>query len=395
MATSLSDLTTTVESALSSLPPSDKIEDAERMRLLGIINQLQTALEPPLLSIQRLCFSHYGIVAVRVAQGMGVFDSFVEAQGTEMTLAELSSKTKGDEALLKRIMRYLCAHHIFKETTQNTYQPLPLAMIFGTGSVPGDMIKHFHTNLQVTAKMFEYFEKNGYKNPEDLNDAPFQLAYNTRDTYFEWLQKNPTEQQVFNSVMTESLQYCGKDWFNIYPVPEKLKCSPSRVLLVDIGGGVGHDIIAFRKQFPELPGKLVVQDLAHVIDDIQEPLPDSITAVAHNMFDPQPFRGAKSYYMRTVLHDFPDRQVVAALSRIREAMAEDSILLIHEHTVPEGPNMPPLAATLDLHMMEIFSSLERTEEQWIALLEKAEFKVNKIWKDQSNAHHTALFEATL
>jgi hypothetical protein len=39
-------------------------------------------------------------------------------------------------------MRFLCAHRIFKEVAEKTYQPLPLAMSFGTGSVPGDMIKH-------------------------------------------------------------------------------------------------------------------------------------------------------------------------------------------------------------------------------------------------------------
>jgi hypothetical protein len=39
-------------------------------------------------------------------------------------------------------MRFLCAHRIFEEVAGETYQPLPLAMAFGTGSVPGEMIKH-------------------------------------------------------------------------------------------------------------------------------------------------------------------------------------------------------------------------------------------------------------
>lgn len=41
-----------------------------------------------------------------------------------------------------RVMRFLSAHHIFKQTMSDTYEPLPLAMAFGKGSMAGDMIKH-------------------------------------------------------------------------------------------------------------------------------------------------------------------------------------------------------------------------------------------------------------
>ncbi|KAJ5523606.1 hypothetical protein N7513_013150 [Penicillium frequentans] len=395
MASVISGLASTLTSALSNLPAPDKIQDADRMKLLEVITQLQAALEPPQLPIQRFCFSHYGIVVIRIAQGMGVFDAFVESQGKEMSLKELSSSVKGDEKLLRRIMRFLSAHHIFKQTTSDSYKPLPLAMVFGNGSVPGDMIKHFHTNMQVTAKLFDYFESNGYENPEDAYDAPFQLAYNTKSHYFEWLSQNPTKQKDFNSVMTQSQKYRGADWFEIYPVQEKLQVSADQVLLVDIGGGVGHDIMAFKKRFPDLPGKLVLQDLHQVIETIKEPLPEGITAISHNMFEAQPISGARAYYMRTVLHDFPDKQALSTLARIRDAMSKDSILFVHEHTMPEDLDVPPIAATLDIHMMEIFSSLERTEKEWIALLEKAGFKVVKVWNEDSAGQSTALFEATL
>ncbi|KAJ5655900.1 hypothetical protein N7507_007850 [Penicillium longicatenatum] len=395
MASVLSGLASTLTSALSSLPPPDMIQDAERMQLLGAINQLQAALEPTQLPIQRFCFSHYGIVIIRIAQGMGVFDAFVRSQGKEMTLKELSPNVKGDEKLLRRIMRFLSAHNIFKQTTSDTYKPLPLAMAFGNGSVPGDMIKHFHINMQVTAKLFDYFELNGYQNPEDAYDAPFQLAYNTKSHYFEWLSQNQTKQDIFNSVMTQSQQYRGADWFEAYPVQEKLRVSADQVLLVDMGGGVGHDIKAFKKRFPNLPGKLVLQDLPQVIRTIKEPLPEGMTALSHNIFERQPVSGARAYYMRTVLHDFPDKQALVALSHIRDAMSEDSILLVHEHTMSDDLDVPPLAATLDLHMMEIFSSLERTEKEWVVLLERVGFKVAKVWNEKSVGQSTALFEATL
>jgi hypothetical protein len=46
-------------------------------------------------------------------------------------------------------------------------------------------------------------------------------------------------------------------------------------------------------------------------------------------------------------------------------------------------------------MMEIFSSLERTEKEWVTLLESAGFRVAKVWKEDSFGQSTALFEAKL
>ncbi|KAL4789342.1 S-adenosyl-L-methionine-dependent methyltransferase [Aspergillus venezuelensis] len=364
---------------------------------------------------------------------MGVFDAFVDFQGNEMTLDELSQRVKGDEKLLsrcpthylvgrvmpcqmsnyreERVMRFLCAHQLFTQPARESYKPLSLALAFANGSGPADMIKHCHNNMQVTAKLFSYLSSNGYKNPEDASNAPFQLAYNTQSHYFDWLRQNPDAQGAFNSVMTQTQQYRGADWFDIYPVEERLRISPDRVLLVDIGGGVGHDILAFRRRFPKLSGKLVLQDLPQVIDSLDHYYGDrnpfevsgaaaeagGITPIAHNMFEPQPITGARVYYMRTVLHDFPDKQALLALARVREAMANtpDSVLFVHEHIMADGLDVPPLAAILDIHMMEIFSSLERTEREWVDLLERAGFRVARVWNEESVGQSTALFEAVV
>lgn len=42
------------------------------------------------------------MVIIRIAQGMGVFDAFVQSQGADLSLKELSSKVKGDEKLLSK-----------------------------------------------------------------------------------------------------------------------------------------------------------------------------------------------------------------------------------------------------------------------------------------------------
>jgi hypothetical protein len=39
------------------------------------------------------------------------------------------------------------------------------------------------------------------------------------------------------------------------------------VLLVDIGGGTGRDIVEFQRRYPDLSGRLIQQELPSVIED--------------------------------------------------------------------------------------------------------------------------------
>ena len=195
--------------------------------------------------------------------------------------------------------------------------------------------------------------------------------------------------------MTLGRAYRSEEWFDFYPVKQKLMAKDSEVVLVDIGGGIGHDISEVRSKFLNLPGRMVLQDLPHVIDSIPQPLPSSIETMKYDMFTEQPIKGAKAYYMRTVLHDWPNKQALVALNRIREAMAPESILLLNENSLPPN-NVPAFSAHLDFSMMELTGSLERTEQQWIDLVTEAGLKVVKIWKPSSQTFgFNLLLEAVL
>ncbi|BCS10681.1 O-methyltransferase [Aspergillus luchuensis] len=396
MADTVNALTSAVNSTLAKLTPGDEIAEADRYQLLDAIDKLRVAVEPPLLTVRNLCFGHHGLVAIRVAMGMGIFDAFASAKNGEMNADALDENTKGDKALLVRIMRVLCANHVFEETGVEKYRALPLAIMFASNNPPSEVIKHFHSDMKASVHSYDYFEARGYRNPQDAYDTTFQLAFGTKEHYFEWIQHNPEELHAFNTVMeigNRSLE--GVQWYDYYPWQENLATTDNtnRVLLVDIGGGKGHDLSGFKRKFPEVKNPLIVQDLPGVIGDIQEPLIQGVNAVGHNMFDPQPVKGAKAYYMRTVLHDWPDKQALHALGHLHDAMAADSVLLINENVLPEM-NASGFSASMDIIMMELYGSLERTEKQWLELLEKAKFRVVKVWRSGfQGTGSNALFEA--
>lgn len=185
--------------------------------------------------------------------------------------------------------------------------------------------------------------------------------------------------------MKSPIRRAGQPWFNLFPVTEKLQMespNPDSVLLVDIGGGQGQDLLAFRSAFPDLPGRLILQDLPHVIADAE--IPDGvIESQGYDFFTEQPVKGARGYMLRTVLHDWPDNEVVKILSRVREAMSEESVLLIVEKVIPEtGGGL--MAAIGDLSMMVSFAGAERTERQYAELLVRAGLRLVKCWVGSEN-----------
>ena len=69
-----------------------------------------------------------------------------------------------------------------------------------------------------------------------------------------------------------------------------------------------------------------------------------------------------------------------------------SKLLIFEWILP-AKGVPMYPSLLDMNMMTLLNGMERTEEQWIALLGAAGFKVDKFWILKTDTE--GLIEASL
>ncbi|KAL4920920.1 S-adenosyl-L-methionine-dependent methyltransferase [Aspergillus aurantiobrunneus] len=393
-------LISAISSAASTIKPQS-INDAQRIQLISAVEQLRATLETPQEKIVKLGYGQFLLAVIRVAQGMGVFDAFAQ-DSSAITLSELSEKTKGDEKLLFRVMRFLCAHAVFEDHGPDipVYKATPLGLSLANNTTSGHIFKHLQNFTPISAALPAYFASTNYQNPSDAHHGALQFALNTTDHYFEWLAKNPEAQAAFNTVMGFGRGISGS-WFEMYPVVERLGHTSSdteRALIVDIGGNKGHELVAFHQRFPTLTGRLVLEDIPSVIDSITQPLGENIDVVAYNMFDPQPVQGARVYYMRTILLDWPDTQALEILSNIREAMAPDSVLLVHDLVYPErdGRGDKSTSAVLDVMMMECFSALERTESEWVGLLGSAGFRVVDVYRPLSQAYFdVAMFEAVV
>ena len=85
--------------------------------------------------------------------------------------------------------------------------------------------------------------------------------------------------------------------------------------------------------------------------------------------------------MHAVFHDWPDAEATKILTHIRDAMTEGySKLFIYDIVIPAtGASISQ--TTMDVQMMSLLSSAERTKSQWENLLMGAGFRIIKFWPD--------------
>ncbi|KIJ48665.1 hypothetical protein M422DRAFT_777827 [Sphaerobolus stellatus SS14] len=367
---------------------------ASRKKLLDVVTKAMGMLETPSETVWKIIMSPHAPAALMVMMQMGVINDLVKG-GKPKTAKELSTSCGGDEMLIIRMMRPLVALGICHETDVQTYASTPVSEALTTPALSGGFQYMFDLATRSLANMPRYLKRTGYKHVSG-SPGPFQDCNNTDDGLFPYLMRNPEMMSNFNAFMSGVL-VTRPNWFDIFPAREIVldgakTDDPDAVLLIDVAGGEGHDIAAFHRAFPNASGRLVLQDLPPVIDNIKA-LDAAITRQKHDFFQPQPVSGARTYYFRNIFHDWPDENCVTILKHTAAAMTREySKMLIFEWILPVR-DVPLYPALLDVNMMAVLNGMERTEAQWTALLAQAGLKIVKFHKAGADAE--GLIEAEL
>jgi hypothetical protein len=87
--------------------------------------------------------------------------------------------------------------------------------------------------------------------------------------------------------------------------------------------------------------------------------------------------GGDAYLMKHVIHDWDEDRCVTILRNCRKAMAREAKLLLVEMVLPSGGEPHP-GKFLDLVMLLYTGGMERTEEQYAELLDKADFQLSRV-----------------
>jgi len=146
----------------------------------------------------------------------------------------------------------------------------------------------FDTVGPVIQQLPDFLAETKYENITDNSKTALQKAFNTDLPGFVWFPSQPERFAYFQQVMT--VQRKGATtWLSAFPFKQELGHFDGSTALVDIGGGFGHQCIILKEAFPELAGKLILQDLPQTLAYV--PPISGVEIATHNFFELQVVKG--------------------------------------------------------------------------------------------------------
>ncbi|KAG6877727.1 hypothetical protein C0992_009407 [Termitomyces sp. T32_za158] len=376
--------------------------------------QISLLVKPAALSILTIATQVESDVAIETDTA----EILREAGPQGLHIKELASRNQTDPEKLARVLRLLATEHIFTEISPDVFANNRLSSVLDTGkrveeikASPAE--KHDGTSGLVA--LAGHFSDEVYKSSAFLvnamKDRSFGISYDTNKTAFNLAFR--TDLPIFsyftspgNEELLHRFNIGCEGASNLFPprgVVEGFDWKAySKGVVVDVGGGIGSQSMVLAKDFPNL--SFVVQDLEPVISDASKfweaTLPEAIATghvilQVHDFFQPQPVKAADIYFLRMILHDWADENCIKILRNLRAAAAPHSKLFIVESVLlyackdtdsggakqsgqaPPPPLLPnyghanAFAYTVDIQMMVLMNSKERTFQQFRRLLASA------------------------
>ncbi|KAI1172937.1 S-adenosyl-L-methionine-dependent methyltransferase [Nemania sp. FL0916] len=369
---------------LAKIGPELSSSEPERLRLSdALLSALRRVQSPWDIACAHGWIELTTTAAIKTLIDTGLFTKWAEHGAKPTSAGEFAKLTGADPVLLGRLLRHLAAQHLITESGEDTYASTPWSLALGTDTATTSIYGTFYheVNAPLAISLPSFLKETGFKNPTDSQASNFQRVHGHGSTYFDFIASSPLRNKEFADAMDCHARGNILPWTEVYDTNQIIAhAKPGRPLVVDVGGSKGHDLDKFRQKHADIPrGSLILQDLPEVLDNLT--VDSSITVCPHDFFTAQPIKGAAIYYLHLILHDWPNERATEILKNISEAMEPGySRILLHEDVV--ALRDPSVQATVaDMTMLMCFSSAERTENEWRALVEGVEgLRIIKVWR---------------
>lgn len=380
MAPDLAQLTKDIQQKASALVPNN---EQLRQSLLQSARNLVAALETPGERIARMVYLDTSILAAtRVLVDLKVF-RILSGSGGPINAAQIAKECGADVRMLERLLKHVSVENFVQEVGPDEYVANDITRLLASPEGEG-VVKNMYCWVKMADRLPSYFKETNYVNPAGKDKSVWHDIMGQH--YFEYIAVPGREEEfeAFHNHMR--FRTLCPNWYNAPKIMEavfgSVKLSSEDVLLVDVGGGTGHDIIGFHRAHTDIPGRLILQDLPSTIESLDSDamVAQGVEPMAHDFFTPQPVKHAKAYYLKMVLHDWPDEQCKEILSNLKPALKPGySGILLNEIVIPDM-KAGWFETSFDILMMAVHGSQERREGQWRALVEDVGgLKVNRIW----------------
>ncbi|KAI0424812.1 S-adenosyl-L-methionine-dependent methyltransferase [Xylaria sp. FL1042] len=396
-------------------PDLSEIDVVAVTELVNAARELQALVQSPGEQLNLLAFANFDTITIGILLEFNI-PSLVPLEGA-ISLRELAVKTGLSEDKLSRVVRYAMTNFVFCEPEADYIAHTALSAALARDDKFAAYLRLCLVDLApVNAALPAALRR--WPDSESVTECAVNAAFDTTEPFFTWLSRDPTRQARFDQGMAGFTGAGRSSDVDVaaYPWATAL---PSEAVVVDVGGGSGHMSKALARKFPSF--KITVQDRKEVIeaalrdDNTESSLSlnhslRNVTFQAHSFFDPQPLHGADVYFLRQVIHDWPDREAVSILRALTPALKPGARVLVSEYVVPlptstelqqqphgHGSLETKHIRQMDLQMMAVLNARERTADEFAKLFELADdrlrFKsVHRVPEDRKVCIFEAVWE---
>ena len=328
---------------------------------------------PPRFQLTRMISSVWIPQAIAAAAKLGVLDALSAGPKASEAVAR---EAKTDPGATHRLLRALATLELVTHGADGAFALTPLGRAL-TADAP-DSVRSWAL-LWGGPMMWEAW--GALAECVRTGESAPRLCFGVPSS-FEMMERFPDDAAHFNRSMLELTRGIAA----VLPAAYDFRGART---VVDVGGGFGGLLPPLLRANPTLSG--VVYDLPRCADGARALLEREGLA-ARCRFEGGDFfvsvpGGADVYLLKSVIHDWNDLRARAILERCRDALAGDAKLLVLEWPIAERATPADVGiAGVDLNMLVAVGGVERTLEEYRALLASAGLRVTRILPTPAGMH---------
>ena len=311
----------------------------------------------PFEALQQMAAGYCLLRCLHIVANLSVADALEE---TPRTASDLAASVSAHPDALGRVLRLLAAHGVFEMQGGDTFCHTPASWLLRTDHPQSIRAFARMFGLPIFWATFEAMEhsvRTGLPVAAEVFPGGF----------WEYLAQHPEEGRVFNAAMVAKARGAVAGILAAYDFS-------GFGLIGDIGGGSRHLLRAVLDDAAPT-AKGVLFDLPHVIEEAAGVASERLTLQAGDFFrDDLP--SCDAYLLMEIIHDWGDEEAAAILKAIRRVAPVHAKLLVLETIVPDDPG-PDWSKVLDMVMLTLFGSRQRTQQEYEALLAQSGFVLQR------------------
>ena len=234
---------------------------------------------------------------VRALSDRHVFEA-IPVDG-DIAIEDLAVKTGVEVALLDRFIQFLTLAKCLAGPALGRVAHTQNSRVFLYPAAVNFLSLDVDFFMGPATRWSDYFEANGWKEPQSSKRTPLGLCYGHPDkSIYDAMPLLPGKRAaIFNAAMADTIDEMKiVGYYDFSWIAKHVENDPKRTLIVDVGGGKGQALKAIIQENPAIPPqRCALQDQATAINEAiseDDVIIKDIPKVISSFFEPQLIKGS-------------------------------------------------------------------------------------------------------